>query len=88
MEGQSFTGRLHFFSSSIAAMYKHLSNDSSVGKTRLPAVAFRNLLFTLSMMFVVYITRLISTGYLKNVVNASQFASNKGFPRKADSQSR
>ncbi len=65
MEGQSFTGRRHFLSSSMAAMYRHLSRDSSVGNTLLPAVAFRNLLFTLYMMFVVYIIRLISRGYLK-----------------------
>ncbi len=42
--------------------YKGFSKDSSVGKTLLPAVAFLNLLFTLSMILVVYIIRLISTG--------------------------
>ena len=66
----------HLRSSSIAAIYKHFKKDSSVGNTLLPAIAFLNLLFTLSIIFVVYITRLISNEYLKNAVSAPSLSLN------------
>ena len=61
---QLWSAVVHFFEASMTAKYTSLNSESSVGKLDLFLVTFLIYLFRFSMAFVVYMMRLISSGYL------------------------
>lgn len=63
---------VHFFVISIIARYNDLNNESSVGKIVFDFVTFLKPRLKFSMELVVYISFLISPGYLKYVNNYGQ----------------
>lgn len=71
---QSLRLPVHFFVMSIIARYSILSKLSSVGKILLFFVTLRSCRLKPSIAFVVYISVLTASGYLKYVDKLTQFA--------------
>jgi len=67
MMPHSRIGIVHFSDASNTIKYSILNSESSVGNELLVFVIFRICLLKFSIALVVYIIRLISGGYLKNV---------------------